>query len=216
MTAWQETLFAAVDERPDLSFAGLVRHQLDDKSWVDVVPGWLNGHGELFDRLLAEAPWQHRQRWLYEHKVDEPRLVAVFDFPLPARLEQIRAVLSERYGVEFDSVLVNLYRDGRDSVAWHGDTVRKQLVNPVVATVSLGERRRFQLRRRGGGPTALSLQPGEGDLVVMGGACQHDWEHTVPKVRSAGARMSVTLRHSRAVGDLPATGDAAPVLGDAG
>lgn len=71
---------------------------------------------------------------------------------------------------------------------------------PLVATVSLGERRRFLMRRRGGGPTSLTLQPGEGDLVVMGGDCQHDWEHTVPKVRSAGARMSVTLRHSQSAG----------------
>lgn len=105
---------------------------------------------------------------MYERRVDEPRLVAVFEDALPARVEQVRAEL----------------------------TVRKRVTDPVVATVPLGERRRFLLRRRGGGPTALSLLPGEGDLVVMGGACQHDWEHTVPKVGSAGARMSVTLRHS--------------------
>ncbi len=189
-------MFGAADGAADLSFSALVRHRLDDRSWVDVVPGWLHGHGELFDELLRDAPWQHRQRWMYERKVDEPRLVAVFGDELPPRVEQVQAVLSGRYGVELDSVLVNLYRDGRDSVAWHGDTVRKRLADPVVATVSLGERRRFLLRRRGGGPTVLTLRAGEGDLVVMGGACQHEWEHTVPKVASAGARMSVTFRHS--------------------
>lgn len=197
VVAWQDSLFSGLEDRADLAFDGLIRHALDDRSWVDVVPGWLHNHDDLFDELQRDAPWQHRERWMYDQKVAEPRLVAVFDAALPARLEQVRRVLSERYGVDFDSMLVNFYRDGRDSVAWHGDTVRHRLTEPLVATVSLGERRRFLMRRRGGGPTTLVLTPGVGDLVVMGGACQHDWEHTVPKVRSAGARMSVTLRHGQ-------------------
>jgi alkylated DNA repair dioxygenase AlkB len=105
--------------------------------------------------------------------------------------------LSGRYGVTFDSVWVNLYRDGRDSVAWHPDRNGRVHRNPLVATVSLGARRKFQLRPRGGGRIALVLEPGCGDLVVMGGACQHDWEHCVPKTaRPVGPRMSVTIRHS--------------------
>ena len=100
--------------------------------------------------------------------------------------------------MRFDSCLVNLYRDGSDAVAWHGDTVRKVLTNPLVATVSLGAARSFLLRPLGGGPVARRYAPGGGDLVVMGGACQHEWQHTVPRERSAsGARMSITLRHSR-------------------
>jgi alkylated DNA repair dioxygenase AlkB len=99
--------------------------------------------------------------------------------------------------VDFDSVLVNFYRDGRDGVAWHGDTVRRRLPEAVVVTVGLGERRRFLLLPGDRGPAAVTLLSGEGDLVVMGGRCQTDWQHTVPKEAHAGARMSVTLRHSQ-------------------
>ena len=107
-------------------------------------------------------------------------------------------LLSRRYTVEFDSVWVNLYRDGQDSVAWHGDTNRLTMEMPMVATVSLGARRRFLLRERGSSRIAHELRPGAGDLVVMGGRCQHDWEHTVPKTAErVGPRMSVTIRHSR-------------------
>ncbi len=135
---------------------------------------------------------------MWDTDVLELRTVAVYDGPLPASLEQLTVVVSDRYGMVFDSCLVNLYRDGSDAVAWHGDTVRKVLRGPLVVTIPQGSRRRFLVRRRGGGPTLLSLSPGEGDLVVMGGAMQHEWEHTVPRdARASGARMSVTMRHSR-------------------
>jgi alkylated DNA repair dioxygenase AlkB len=206
--SWQRSLFDPYGEpvgvdggRPDLSFDRLIRHRLDDWSWVDEVPGWLADHAEMFELLLWHAPWQQRERWMYERRVLEPRMVAAWSgealASLPPRLEQVRAVLSERYGVEFDSVLVNLYRDGRDGVAWHGDSIRLTMTHPLVATVSLGERRRFLLRRGRSGRPSQRFIPGEGDLLVMGGACQHEWQHTVPKAARAGARMSVTLRHSR-------------------
>ena len=177
-----------------------MRHRLDERSWLDEVPGWLPDHGELFDLLLDSAPWRQRERRMYERTVLEPRMVAGWSgaslAELPARLEQLRAALSVHYGVQFDSVLVNLYRDGRDGVAWHGDTVRKTMHDPLVATVSLGERRRFLLRPGSSGPATRTFTPGGGDLLVMGGACQHEWQHTVPKTARAGARMSVTMRHS--------------------
>lgn len=117
---------------------------------------------------------------------------------LPPPLSDMASVLSDRYGVDFDSVWVNLYRDGDDSVAWHGDRNAKLLRNPMVVTVSLGARRRFLLRPKGTSRALHTLEPGQGDLVVMGGACQHEWEHTVPKTkRPVGPRMSVTIRHSR-------------------
>ena len=206
---WQGSLFdepasAAPTRRASPTrahFGRLVRHRLDERSWLDEVPGWVSDHGDVFDLLLAEAPWRQRERWMYEKTVLEPRMVAGWSdetLPqLPARLEEMRAALSGYYRVEFDSVLVNLYRDGRDGVAWHGDTVRKTLHDPIVATVSLGERRRFLLRPGTSGPAKRSFTPGGGDLLVMGGACQHEWQHTVPKVARAGARMSVTLRHSQ-------------------
>lgn len=117
---------------------------------------------------------------------------------LPGPLAEIAAALSRRYGVGFDSVWVNLYRDGRDSVAWHRDRNGRVLRNPLVVTISLGARRRFVMRPRGTSAVRFSLAPGHGDLVVMGGACQHTWEHCVPKTaKPVGARMSVTIRHSR-------------------
>jgi len=200
--AWQASLFGA--EPADLSFERLERVQLDERSWLDIARGWLPRHDELFEQLLASAPWQQRERRMYDRDVLEPRLVAAWAddalADLPPRLEEVRAVLGQRYGVEFDSVLVNLYRDGRDGVAWHGDTVRKRLDEAVVVTVGLGERRRFLLRHGSAGPPTFRFESGEGDLFVMGGRCQHEWQHAVPKATRAGARMSVTMRHSRPLG----------------
>jgi alkylated DNA repair dioxygenase AlkB len=200
--AVQPSLFGGGEPEVDDSCSGLVRHVLDERSWIDYCPGWASGDDLLFESLQADAPWQHRQRQMWDSVVDEPRLVAAYSDlgALPPALARARALLSDRYGVELDSCLVNLYRDGRDSVAWHGDTVRKRLPLAIVVTLSLGARRSFLVRPRGGGKTVLTLRPGHGDLVVMGGRTQHEWEHTVPKTTSAvGPRMSVTMRHSRPV-----------------
>jgi alkylated DNA repair dioxygenase AlkB len=211
--AWQESLFGGwildggrseisprQDHAADLGFDDVHRLYLDQWSWLDLVPGWLPDHAEVFERLLADAPWQQRERTMYDARVLEPRLVAGWTADdlagLPTRVAEIRRAVGARYAADFDSVLVNLYRDGRDGVAWHGDRVRLRLEQTVVVTVALGERRRFRLRRGASGPTALTLISGEGDLIVMGGRCQHDWQHTVPKATRAGARMSITMRHS--------------------
>ena len=197
--AWQGSLFDPAPAAARLCFDLLERDHLGERSWLDVVPGWVPDHAELFDWLLQHAPWEQRTRRMWDKEVLEPRLVASFDGggALPRRMLELTEPLSARYGVVFDSCLVNLYRDGSDAVAWHADTVRKRLRDPLVATVSLGMRRPFLLRPAAGGPVARRYAPGQGDLIVMGGACQHDWHHTVPRVRTAtGARMSVTLRHS--------------------
>ena len=198
--AWQGALFEQEPRGGRLSFDGLRREPLDERSWIDLVPGWVPGHAELFDELLAHAPWQQRTREMWDATVLEPRLVAIWPTgaTLPPQVGELAEVLSARYGIAFDSCLVNLYRDGSDAVAWHADTVRKVLRDPLVATVSLGASRSFLLRPAAGGPVARRYAPGGGDLVVMGGACQHEWVHTVPRERTAsGARMSITLRHSR-------------------
>jgi alkylated DNA repair dioxygenase AlkB len=193
---WQASLFAAEPPAPDLTYAGLRRVALDERCWVDWAPGWLAGSDVLFADLLATGPWRQREVRMYDRLLEEPRLVAALPVEeLPPALAAARRSLSGRYGVDFDSCFVNLYRDGRDSVAWHGDRNRHTMTDPLVVTISLGERRRFRLRPRGGG-TSRGFALGHGDLLVMGGATQHDWEHTVPKVASAGARMSVTMRHS--------------------
>ena len=198
----QGSLFDSGPARVDVSFAGLRRIDLDARSWVEHVPGWLGGADALFGELLETGRFDQREVWMYERKVLEPRLTAgwstdVSAEDLPEGLRAISAALSARYAVGFDRIWVNLYRDGRDSVAWHGDRNRHTHRDPLVATVSLGARRRFLLRPRGSRGATHELRPGPGDLIVMGGATQHDWEHTVPKeARATGARMSVTLRHT--------------------
>jgi alkylated DNA repair dioxygenase AlkB len=217
--AWQVSLFDAGPIHADSSFSSLRRIQLDERSWVDYAPEWLAGSDELFALLLRRGNWRQRQVRMYERELLEPRLTAGWkidgdsedsgidsgadDTPgttptsIPGPIADISALLSRRYEVPFDSVWVNLYRDGRDSVAWHGDRNARYLRNPLVVTVSLGARRRFLLRPKGTKGSKQELSPGFGDLVVMGGACQHDWEHTVPKTsKSVGPRMSVTIRHS--------------------
>lgn len=183
----------------DPSFAGLVRDELDHGAWVDRVPGWVRGADALFDRLLTNCGWQQHTMWMYEQRVTEPRLTVRYDLAddeLPAKLlAPMAEALSARYGVTFTQVGANLYRDGADSVAWHGDRVARELEEATVALVCLGQPRPFKLRPRGGGRSHRYL-PGRGDLLVMGGSCQRTWEHSVPKVRAAGPRMSVQFRHA--------------------
>jgi alkylated DNA repair dioxygenase AlkB len=199
--SWQPSLLDGGEPRIDVSYDGLRRLTLDQRSWVDYCPGWLSGSDAVFEQLAATARWQQRTVTMWDKQLPEPRLTAGWSTDArqaPALLTEMCRLLSERYEIGFDSVWVNLYRDGQDSVAWHGDRNRLAMTKPMVATVSLGARRKFQLRRRGSSTISHTLMPGVGDLVVMGGECQNDWEHTVPKTaRHVGARMSVTIRHSK-------------------
>jgi alkylated DNA repair dioxygenase AlkB len=215
---WQPSLLDAGPEPAiDETFARAIRIELDRMSWIERVPGWVTGSDALFDLLLQAADWGQRTRKMWDHEVLEPRLTARWAAETghrlePPILERMRRALSERYGVEFDSMGLNLYRDGRDSVAWHGDRIAREIAEPLVAIVSIGEPRRFLLRPkyRGKGVSPLGaartglaqrLVLGRGELLVTGGATQRAWEHSVPKVASAGPRMSLTFRH----GQLPVT-----------
>jgi len=122
------------------------------------------------------------------------RKLEAFDIEDDPRCVQARAALTERYGIKFNSGWLNLYRDGRDSVAWHRDKIPRANPYPYVGILTLGSQRRFLARPYGGGPSTR-FDPGPGDLMVCGGLMQRQWEHTVPKVREAGARISVTFRH---------------------
>lgn len=207
---WQASLLDAEAVAVDASFAGCTRIQLDATSWVDHAPGWVSGSDQLFAELLAGAEWDQRSRHLYGRVVREPRLTswwrASSGRPLePPVLEEMRWLLSRRYGVELDSMGLNLYRHGGDSVAWHGDRIAKEIAEPVVAIVSVGEPRKFLLRPREGGRSTTFLL-GRGDLLVTGGACQRQWQHAVPKVPASGPRISITFRHgldARAYPDRP-------------
>ena len=194
--AWQPSLLS--DEEPglDVGFTGLVRRELDGGAWVDHCPGWLRGTDSVFDHLLVNAEWRGHDRVMWGGaRPRGPRLRASYDALAPVDvLDEAARLLSARYDVDFDSVGLNLYRDGRDSVAWHGDRIPRDLPEPLVATLSLGAQRRFLLRPKGGG-RSVRFAPASGDLIVMGGTTQRTWQHTVPKVATAGPRISVTFRH---------------------
>jgi alkylated DNA repair dioxygenase AlkB len=193
----QLDLFARAEPAFDASFARLRRIDLGDGAWVDHQQGWVSGHDALFDELERAVPWRSERMRMYDRVVDVPRLIAALpqDGERVAHqlIEAMRAALSARYGERFVRATAALYRDGRDSVAWHGDTVARELPEALVATVSLGTPRRFLLRPAAGGPSQ-SFALGGGDLVVMGGTCQRTWRHSVPKVASAGPRIAVMFR----------------------
>lgn len=173
------------------------RVQLDRASWVDSAPGWLRGGDELFELLRQDAPWEAHERPMYDRIVAVPRLTAWFglDDPVtPAVLVAGAAELGRRYGRDFNKLGCNLYRSGHDSVAWHSDRIGRIDAQPVIGVLTLGGRRPFLMRPKGGG-RSVRFDPGSGDLLVMGGATQHRWEHTVPKVARCDPRLSVTFRH---------------------
>ena len=195
MVALQGTLLGADDPAID-QHCHAERIVLDPASWIDVQRGFLRGADTLLEHLAHSVAWRRGRRWMYERVVDEPRLSRglAADDPVPHPvIDDLRAALTVVYGVPFGGPFLNYYRDGRDSVAWHGDTEMRHIEDTRVAILTLGAARPFLLRPRGGG-RSRDLRPGSGDLIVMGGACQRDWEHAVPKTARAGPRISVSVR----------------------
>jgi alkylated DNA repair dioxygenase AlkB len=197
----QCSLLGAGEPSIDPELSGVERTPLGayGDAWVDFLPEWLGGPDTLFAQLLDGLEWQGRVRPMYERMVDQPRLTARLPagaaFPARPVIHAMRDALGRRYGRAFTGVGLNLYRDGRDSVAWHGDRVARDLPEALVGIVSLGGRRRFLLRPKGGGPS-VRFDVGAGDLLVMGGSCQRTWEHSVPKAARAEPRISITFRHA--------------------
>ena len=199
----QESLLDSLDAQPGLgSLEAMRRTHLTRGAWVDVLPGWVAGSDSLFWQLVDSVPWHGERRQMYDRMVDVPRLLSFYgaDDVLPdAILGQARTALSAHYQAElgepFTTAGLCYYRDGRDSVAWHGDTIgRGRTHDTMVAIVSLGESRKLLLRPRGGGES-IGFALGHGDLLVMGGSCQRTWEHAVPKTaRRVGPRISVQFR----------------------
>ena len=179
-----------------------LRHELDRGAWVDVRPGWVRGADELFARLVTDVPWYAERRQMYDRVVDVPRLTKFYSadetWPDPL-LTEARDALSRHYlaelGEPFTTAGMCYYRDGHDSVAWHGDTIgRSSTEDTLVAILSLGDTRRLSLRPRLGG-RSIGFDMGHGDLLVMGGSCQRTWEHAVLKTSHAvGPRISVQYR----------------------
>ncbi|MBC2639782.1 MULTISPECIES: alpha-ketoglutarate-dependent dioxygenase AlkB [unclassified Rhodococcus (in: high G+C Gram-positive bacteria)] len=202
--ALQASLFDDASGGVELGELGrtVQRRTLTVGAWVDVRPGWLTGSDELFTTLAESVPWQAERRQMYDRVVDVPRLVRFYreGEPLPdPLLASARAALSRHYrpelGEDFATSGLCFYRDGSDSVAWHGDdTGRSRTEDTMVAILSLGTARPLLLRPRGGGHS-IRYSLGHGDLLVMGGSCQRTWEHCVPKsTRPLGPRISVQFR----------------------
>jgi alkylated DNA repair dioxygenase AlkB len=197
--------------------AAFERVWLDEGSWVDVARGWLDGAGDLYDSLRQDVPWQTSRLFRYDHWVEERRLGSMWrrGTPLPnPALAGVHKALQQRYGVQFDGFGLIQYRDGSDGQAFHRDTDMRYLDDTVICILSLGTRRPWHLRPRankfdlgdgdgdgGGGPGAKGathdISPGPGDLLVMGGRCQADWEHSVPYLRErVGTRISLQWRYT--------------------
>ncbi|GAA1005007.1 alkylated DNA repair protein [Acrocarpospora pleiomorpha] len=203
-TLFQGSLLDWGDEVGPGPLGGTVRRTpLTNGAWIDIRPAWMTGADTLFRRLADIVPWHAERRQMYDHMVDVPRLMSFYAeedaLPDPA-LDEAKALLNAHYAAElgepFRTAGLCLYRDGRDSVAWHGDRIgRGRTEDTMVAIISIGAPRSLLLRPRGGGGPTLRHDLGHGDLLVMGGSCQRTWEHAVPKsARAMGPRISIQFR----------------------
>ncbi|MTE15026.1 alpha-ketoglutarate-dependent dioxygenase AlkB [Nocardia aurantiaca] len=201
-TPWQGSLLDGFGQVELGALRGMRRTELGDGAWVDLLPGWLSGADVLFERLVTEVPWRADRRAMYDRMVDVPRLLCFYDagreLPDPVlsgAREALSAYYSGELGEPFATAGLCYYRDGDDSVAWHGDTFgRGATEDTMVAIVSVGAARALLLRPRGGG-ASVRYPLGHGDLIVMGGSCQRTWEHAVPKTkRPVGPRISIQFR----------------------
>ena len=191
----QLSLLGRDEPRFDEDFSRLERVTLSDGAWLDLQPGWLRGHERVFEALERTTRWRTEERQMYERVVDVPRMFAVLpdDGPGHPILLAIRRALSAHYATEFVRTSLALYRDGRDSVALHGDYVARRMQEALVATVSVGAPRRFLVKSAEGG-SSLALSLGWGDLLVMGGSAQRTHRHGVPKVAHADPRIAIMFR----------------------
>lgn len=194
----QPTLFDDAAAEPQLDISAFSRgseQRLDQHSWITYVPGLLAGHQHLMEQLATVATWERRQRWMFNRMVDEPRLTAEYNelASAPAFLAHIAKALSMQLGIAYDGIWLNWYRDHRDGTGWHADRPANKPQTAIVPVLSLGAPRRFLIRPAGGGNSVV-LTPAGGDLLIMAGRCQRDWQHSVPKQRTpAGPRMSLNF-----------------------
>ena len=203
--AMQYSFFDAIAETapPDLT-GRLVRTELGRGAWIDLATDWLPSPQALFDQLAESVPWRAEERPMYDRVVAVPRLLSFYGLgvPLPhLTLSEVMIHLNDYYAAEMaqplETVGLCYYRDGNDSVAFHGDRIgRGARHDTIVAICSLGATRRFLVRPRGGGRSSV-FEVGSGDLLVMGGSCQRAFEHAVPKTRRpVGPRISVQYREN--------------------
>jgi len=176
--------------------ASVERVWLDDTSWFDLVRGFARDPQPLFEQLLDEVDWRQSRVIRGGRKVDDPRLDGFLSDERMTRypaLHVARLVLEARYRVRFGGVHLVLYRDGRDGMGFHRDDELRYLERTIIAGLALGATRTFALRPlRGHEPREFPMA--SGDLYVMGGRCQADWVHGVPKLDFCGPKISAVWR----------------------
>lgn len=191
---------------PPVPAPGRLPMALAEVTWH---PTWMEAPeaDTLFHRLLARTPWTQPTYAMRGRAVPMPRQVAwygagpysysgIAHAPLPftPTLDALRQRLTRSTGAEFNSVLINRYRHGQDSVAWHADDEPELGPAPIIASLSLGAPRLFQFKANQGGDK-LTLMLTSGSLLVMAGATQHHWVHQIPKTAAAvGERINLTFR----------------------
>lgn len=165
---------------------------------------------ELFAELRETLPWHQEQLVIFGRERPVPRLISWHGDPAaqyaysgvphePApwtpALERVRERVQRLAGKPFNSVLGNLYRDGRDGMGWHSDDEPELGRNPLIASVSFGATRRFRLRHRRDRTLTHALDLTDGSVLVMAGATQHHWQHSITKTaRPVGPRINLTYR----------------------
>jgi len=164
----------------------------------------------LIKKLIEEVPWKQQSIQMYGKEVVTPRLTAwygdnnkTYQFsgtkfdPLPwtRELDDLRLKIEAATDLTFNSVLLNYYRNGNDSVAWHGDNEKELGKNPHIASLSLGQPRKFEFRHKTDHAKKYALQLENGSLLIMKGDLQHHWEHRIPKSKHEnGPRINLTFR----------------------
>lgn len=199
---FQSSLFASSGIDVPALAGRFERVPLSDGAWVDIARGWIGGADDVFERLVSDIPWHAERREMYDRVVDVPRLLHMYgvgdELPHEALVrarDELNLHYADELGERFVTAGCCYYRDGRDSVAWHGDRIgRSRSEDTMVAIVSFGSPRQLSLRPNGG--QVHSSHPlGHGDLIVMGGSCQRTWEHAILKTAKAvGPRISVQFR----------------------
>ncbi len=186
--------------------AAIERTELAPSSWVEVIPGFVRDAPSLFAELHDALPWQQTEVLRYDRYMPERRLGVGVHTDAHPMFRQTTLHLRSRFRVPFTGVAAILYRDGDDFQGLHSDREMRWLDDTVIAIVVLGTRRPFVLRPRadgsvpvervpsGSSPDDLVLMPGEGDMLVMGGACQREWLHGVPQASTTRPRISLTWR----------------------
>jgi alkylated DNA repair dioxygenase AlkB len=179
---------------------------------LQYIPGlFTEGECEsILAKLVSSVPWEQRSVSMYGKQIVTPRLTAWYGdekktyaysgskfHPLPwtPELLAIRDRIMPFIGTSFNSVLLNYYRDGNDSVAWHSDNERELGPQPIIGSVSFGQVRSFDIRRKDDHAKKFSVRLEPGSLLVMKGDLQQNWEHRIAKSKiPMGARVNLTFR----------------------